>query len=64
MPTAAEKLTMGSSEDMMKGAISSCIEQMMHEGGRSQEQVIAICHEMARKSTGRALKKKSTRIGK
>jgi hypothetical protein len=62
MPTEAENLTKDSPDDKIKSAISSCISQMMDEGGRSQEQVIAICHSMARKSTGRELKKKSTSI--
>ncbi len=63
MPTPAEGLTAQSSPDAVQGAISSCISQMMGEGGRSQEQVIAICHSMARKATGKALKKKSTSVG-
>ena len=62
MPTAAEKLTKDSSPDAIKSAISSCISQMVDEG-RKQEQAVAICHSMARKATGKALKKKSTRIG-
>ena len=63
MPTTAEGLTKESSSDKVKGAISSCISKMMHEG-RKQEQAIAICHSQARKSTGKALKKKSTTVGK
>ncbi len=63
MPTAAERLTKDSSPDAVKGAISSCISQMMDEGGRSQEEVIAICHSMARKATGKELKPKSTQVG-
>jgi len=63
MPTQAESLTPQSGEEDTQAAISSCISQMMKEGGRSQEQIIAICHEQARKSTGRELKKKATRLG-
>ena len=62
MPTAAEGLTKESSSDKVKGAISSCISKMMDEG-RKQEQAIVICHEQAKKSTGKALKKKSTTVG-
>lgn len=63
MPTKAEALTKESSPEATKGAISSCISQLMHEGGRSQEQCIAICHSQARKATGKALKPKGRRIG-
>lgn len=63
MPTRAESLTKESSPDAVQAAISSCISQMMKEGGRPQEQVIAICYSQARKATGKALKKKSTTIG-
>lgn len=64
MPTRAEGLTPESSPEAVQAAISSCISQMMGEGGRPQEQVIRICYEMARKATGKELAKKSTRIGK
>ena len=64
MPTPAEGLTAQSSPDAVQGAISSCISQMMDEGGRPQEQVIAICYSQARKSTGKALARRSTTIGK
>ena len=63
MPTAAEALTLQSSPDEVSGAINSCISQMMGEGGRSQEQVIAICHSMARTATGKPLNKKATTVG-
>lgn len=63
MPTAAEGLTKDSSSEAVQGAISSCISKLMKEGGRKQEQVIAICYSQARKATGKALKKKSTTIG-
>ena len=62
MTTATEGLTKESSSDKVKGAISSCISKLVHEC-RKQEQAIAICHEQAKKSTGKALKKKSTTIG-
>jgi len=64
MPTKAESLTKDSSPESTKAAISSCISQLMDEGGRSQEQCVAICMEQTRKATGKQLKKKSTRIGK
>ena len=63
MPTRAEGLTSASSPEHVKGAISSCISQMMKEGGRPQEQVIAICYSQARKSTGKEIARKSSRIG-
>ena len=63
MPTPAEGLSAQSSPDAVQGAISSCISQMMAEGSRSQEQIIAICYSQARSSTGKEIKKKSTRIG-
>ncbi len=62
MPTRAEGLSKDSPPDAVKGAISSCISQMVGEG-RKQEQAIAMCHSMARKSTGKELKPKSVRIG-
>lgn len=62
MPTTAEQLTPDSSPDSIKGAISSCISQMVHEG-RKQEQAIAMCHSMARKSSGKGLPRKSVTIG-
>ncbi len=63
MPTAADRLTRDSPEEEVKKAVSSCISQMMKEGGRSQEQCTAICYSIARKQTGRELNKKSTTIG-
>ena len=63
MPTAADSLTPESSPDDIQRGISACIKQMMDEGGRSQEQVIAICHSEAEKATGRPVQRKSTTVG-
>lgn len=63
MPTDAENLTKDSSPESVKGAVSSCIKQLMDEGGRKQEECIAICYSQARKSTGKELKPKSVSIG-
>ncbi len=61
-PRATESLTIDSSDETTTAAISSCISTQMGEGMK-QEQAIAMCHEEARGKTGKALKKKSTRIG-
>jgi hypothetical protein len=62
-PTPAESLTPQSSPEEVKKATSDCISQLMKEGGRPQEQCVAICMSQARKATGKQLKPKSTRIG-
>ena len=62
-PTPAENLTKDSSPEATKKAIGDCISMMMREG-RMQEQAIAMCHEMARKATGKQLKRKVTKVGK
>ena len=62
MPTAAEQLNKDSSPDQVKKAVSSCISQLMDEGGRKQEQCIAICYAQAEKSTGKTFKPKSTTV--
>ena len=53
MPLPAEGLTAQSTDDEIQQAISASIEQCMQEGGRAQEQCIAMAHEMARKATGK-----------
>lgn len=63
MPTDAESLTSASTPESTQSSISSCIKQLMDEGGRSQEQCIAICYSQAEKSMGRKVPRKSTRIG-
>lgn len=55
MPSPAESLSSNSSDEQIQQAISSSIEQCMREGGREQDQCIAIAYEMARKATGRHL---------
>ena len=62
MPTAANRLTKKSSTKEIKNAISSCIEQLMNEGGRRQEVCVAICFSQAEKAIGRKIPRKSTRI--
>ena len=42
-----ERLASNSSSAQAKAAISACIAREV-EGGRDQEQAVAICHEMAR----------------
>ena len=63
MPLPAESLTKDSSDDQVKKAVSESIAACMEEGGRSQEQCVAMAYSMARKATGRELKKKSQRLG-
>ena len=63
MPRATERLSKGSSDEQTKAAISSCISTQVGEGMK-QEQAIAMCHEEARTKTGKALKKKSTTVGR
>ena len=58
MPTLAEKLTRSSSDGQISAAISDTIRQLMNEG-MEQEQAIAAAHEMARKSTGKPLERKT-----
>lgn len=53
MPLPAEALTGRSSDEEIKQAISASIEQCMQEGGRGQDQCIAMAHEMARQATGK-----------
>lgn len=57
MPTATDRLDNSSSDSQVKAAISSCIADEVKRG-RAQDQAIAMCHEMARKKTGRELGKK------
>jgi len=47
MPTAVDRLEKGSSDAQVKAAISDCIAQEVNSG-RSQEQAVAMCHQMAR----------------
>jgi len=55
MPTAVDKLTKKSSAEQVKAAISDCIATEVR-GGREQDQAVAMCHDMARKKTGKELK--------
>jgi len=51
MPTAVDKLTKDSSDEVVQESISSCIKAEI-DRGRGRQQAIAMCHEMARKKTG------------
>lgn len=63
MPTKAEQLTPGSSDQEAQTAISDCISMMASEHPDwKNEQAIAACHSMAQKSMGRAAGRKSTTI--
>jgi len=56
MPTKAEELTPQSSDEETQAAISDCISQMTNEHPDwEQERVIAACHSMARRSTGKTI---------
>jgi len=56
MPTAVENLTITSSQEDIKTAVSSCIEQTMSEHpGMDQKQAVAVCYSMARKATGKGI---------
>ena len=54
MPTAVDRLTKDSDDAQTKAAVSDCIATEVR-GGRDQQQAIAMCHEMARKRTGKEL---------
>ena len=58
MPLAVENLTKKSNIKQVKDAISKSVGQCMDEGGREQDQCIAIAYSIARKKTGRKLEKK------
>ena len=57
MPTAVDNLTKDSSPDAIRAAISECI-ATEREGGREQDQAVAMCYQMAREKTGKSLGKK------
>ena len=57
MPTAVDKLSKESKDAQVKAAISSCIATEI-KSGREQDQAVRMCHEMARKKTGKSLGKK------
>jgi len=52
MPLPVETLTPNSSREEIQAAISASISQCMSEGGKEQEQCVAIAQEIARKTTG------------
>lgn len=52
-----EALSGASKGAQTQAAISSCIASEIR-GGRERDQAIAMCHEMARKATGKELKPK------
>jgi len=55
MPLPAERLTVDSSMDAIRQAISDSIAQCMREGGRDQKQCAAIAYSIARDKTGKPL---------
>ena len=55
-----EKLSKESSDEATDEAISSCIAAEVR-GGRDQKQAIAMCHSMARGTTGKELAPKNKR---
>ena len=57
MPTAVDRLTKQSEAAQIKAAISACIATEVR-AGREQDQAVAMCHEMARKKTGKSLGRK------
>ncbi len=61
MPTAVDELTKDSSDEAVDEAISACIASEVR-GGREQNQAVAMCHEMARDKTGKALEPKGKRF--
>jgi len=52
VPLHVESLKPTSGKDEVSKAISESISQCMKEGGRSQEQCVAMVHAMARKAQG------------
>lgn len=54
MPTAVDRLSKDSGDAQVKAAISDCIATEVNSG-RPQDQAVAMCHEMARKKTGKEL---------
>ena len=52
MPLATERLDKDSGKEAVRSAISSCISQGMHEGGRELRQVVAMCMNSAREHAG------------
>ena len=53
MPLPAESLSPTSSDEEIKAAISESIKLCMEEGGREQDQCIAMAYSMAKKSTSK-----------
>ncbi len=49
-----EKLTKESGEAQVKAALSACIAQEIR-AGREENQAVAMCHQMVRDKTGKAL---------
>lgn len=55
MPLPVERLTPDSSTASIQEALSNSIAQCMEEGGREQNQCVAIAFSIARKQTGKHL---------
>jgi len=62
MPLHTERLTSESSDEAIQEAISKSIEQCMQEGGRDQEQCVAIAHSTARRATKGNLGRRPARL--
>jgi len=58
VPLAVDNLTKKSNIKQVKDAISESVGQCMDEGGREQDQCVAIAYDIAREKTGRKLEKK------
>ena len=52
MPLAVERLTPDSPREAIQQAISESVAKCMEEGGRTQEQCVAIAISMAKRKTG------------
>lgn len=61
MPLPTESLTTTSSREAIQKAISEAISQCMQEGGKDQDQCVAIAHETARRATRNGSGSSSTR---
>lgn len=63
MPLPVERLRPDSSAEQVRQAISDSIAQCVSEGGRSQEQCVAMAHEIARRRTGNGSANRNIRAG-
>ena len=63
MPLAVDSLTPQSSREQIQKAISESVSQCMAEGGREQDQCVAMAHGIAKKKTGDGSPNRSIRAG-